>query len=141
MAENTEHSSPLMSYDAPAELVETFISQLRQRPTFDRISEEKWQELTEHSPNLRHFITATSVEISPQDPLLREQVTGSMLGLLALLEEVKTNDELEKVLATGSSHDTVSQKTHRRRYAARLALSAVGATITGRIGKLSNTTS
>lgn len=70
---------------------EKLLQVLREKPLFNRFSDEVWDELPF---NLRHFIEATAFEASPTDPLHREQVAASMVGMWVLMK-IESGDSLE----------------------------------------------
>ncbi|MBA3758633.1 hypothetical protein H0X10_03320 [Candidatus Saccharibacteria bacterium] len=86
----------LLRHDIPEELVDAVLDQQREHDIFFRFSLVNWDALQKR-PNLKHFIAASSFEAAPEDPIMREKVTSSLLGMLALLDEAVKTEELEEL--------------------------------------------
>lgn len=89
--------STLLHHDIPEAVLDSVIGTQRVTELSDRYTEE-WLALNEY-PNLRRFIAVSSFEAAPDDIELRSKVTRVLLGMLALLDEAKTTENLEDLFA------------------------------------------
>ncbi len=77
----------ILRADIPEQLVDAMLQRQRSRDLFQRVSILQWQSLQTTHPHLIHYISTVCLEVAPSDPLLREQIAASFLGLYALLDE------------------------------------------------------
>lgn len=77
----------MLREDVPESLVDDLLRLQRTRGLFQRYSQHEWDALRESHGQLLRYIGATSFELAPEDPVLRERVAASLLGLSMLLDE------------------------------------------------------
>lgn len=94
----TEIFRYLSDDDVPEVLVDSVLSKLREKPNFLRFTQDDWNTLRDKKPNLHHFISTSSYEAAPDDPLAREAVAAALLGLVILNEEIEQVRGEERII-------------------------------------------
>jgi hypothetical protein len=103
MADTDSHNPEELGYgmlrqDVPEMLVDAVLDQQRKEHIFFRFTLDDWESLRLSRPNIVHYMSTTSFEAAPNDPIMREKITAALLGLWALLDEAITNEKLEDKL-------------------------------------------
>lgn len=107
----------VLRHDVSEALVDEHLDQMREQPAFMRVTSDEWDELSESWPNVRHYITASSTEISPEDPVMREEITASLVGLVKLIQKARNIEATEAIARFSSEmsgHPTKRKMSLRR---------------------------
>ncbi|HSX44096.1 MAG TPA: hypothetical protein VLE69_02250 [Candidatus Saccharimonadales bacterium] len=86
----------VLHHDVASDLVDFVLDQQRETDLFNRYSQAAWDKLGKEKPNLQHYISVQCFEAAPDDPILRERLAGTFMGMLGMLDEAKTTEELEE---------------------------------------------
>lgn len=73
--------------DVSDEIVKKLLQEQRETGLFMRFSLLHWDILKETHPNLSRYIAITSYQAAPDNPLMREKIAASLLGLCLMMDE------------------------------------------------------
>jgi hypothetical protein len=83
--------------DVSADLVDELLKEQRDIGLFMKVSLAKWEELSNSHPELSHYIAMTAYDVSRGDPLQRERIAASLLGLYEMLDKDIVNKMTRRV--------------------------------------------
>lgn len=83
--------------DVEDSLVKKLLQEQREIGLFMRYSLQHWGILNETHPNLSRYIAITSYQAARDDPLAREKIAASLLGLCLMLDEAMAKRFAERM--------------------------------------------
>jgi hypothetical protein len=101
--EQEDFGGTLLQHTVPAELVDTVLDKQREQHPFFRYGTKEWEIIKRKQPNLAHFISVTSFEAAPEDPILREMVASSLIGMVSLLDQSLIKEHEEEAKQTSAT--------------------------------------
>lgn len=92
--------------DISEELVKKLLQEQRDVGLFMRFSLQHWDKLKETHPNLSRYIAITSYQAAQDDPLMREKVAASLLGLCLMMDQAMVRRFAERLEDARNLADT-----------------------------------